>query len=145
MDSFKVWILSLCGALVITSIFRILIHNSSVSKSINIFLSMFIFLYSIIPLEGLFNNFDFSPNIENETRPYDEYYKDGYERIVVEAINNVCEKNNVSVIEIDMDSYIDDNGYYCINKLEIEIDSPDKKELIISELKNTFGFEVTVY
>ncbi len=145
MDGIKIWALSLCGALVVTSIFRILISTSSLNKSINIFLSMFIFLYSVIPLENIVTNSSFNLDVQDDVVSYEEYYKNGYENIVIEAIKNVCEDNDVSVISIDIDSYIDENEYYCINNILLEINSSDMKEIIRKDLKERLGFEVNVY
>lgn len=145
MDGIKIWALSLCGALVVTSIFRILMSTSSLNKSINIFLSMFIFLYSVIPLENIVANSTFKLEEQDDVVSYEEYYKNGYENIVIEAIKNVCADNNVSVISIDIDSYIDENEYYCINNILLEINSSDMKEIIREELKEKLGFEVNVY
>ena len=145
MAGIKIWALSLCGALVVTSIFRILMSTSSLNKSINIFLSMFIFLYSVIPLENIVTNSTFKLEEQDDVVSYEEYYKNGYENIVIEAIKNVCADNDVSVISIDIDSYIDENEYYCINNILLEINSSDMKEIIREDLKEKLGFEVNVY
>ena len=145
MENFKAWILSLCGALVVSSIIRILLSNSSLNKTINIFLSMFIFLYSVIPLKNVFNDIDTQFNQENDQIMYEKYYRDGYEQIIHKAIGNVCESKGVKVISINIDSYIDDNGNYCVKNLEIEIELHEKNKIIKNELKNTLGFEVSVY
>jgi hypothetical protein len=41
MENFKLWIISFCGAGIISSLFKILVSNSNVKKSVDIFLSMF--------------------------------------------------------------------------------------------------------
>ena len=73
---------------------------------------------------------------------YNEYYHDGYEKIVKSAIENLCKENNVSVISIKMYSYVDEEGLFCINYLEIEIDSPEHKNEIKEKIKEKLGFEV---
>ena len=60
MDNFKLWAYSLCGAIVITSVFKLIVSESRLKKSINIFLSAFLFFYSIIPLGDIGNLFDIS-------------------------------------------------------------------------------------
>ncbi len=144
MEDLKLWAFSLSGALVVTSVFRILINKSSLYKSINIFLSVFVFLYTIIPLERVFNNFEFTTQFENREESYNEYYRNGYESIIKNAINNICEENNVSVISVNIDSYIDENGYLCVRNIEVEIDSPKKKDEIKNIIYDKTGFEVSV-
>ena len=53
MDNIKIWTFSLCGALFITAIFRIIISGSRLEKSVNIFLSVFIFLYAVLPINNI--------------------------------------------------------------------------------------------
>lgn len=144
MEYLKVWAISLCGALVVTSIFRIIINNSSLNKSINIFLSMFIFLYTVIPLENIFDSFNNIKPVERIEKSYDDYYIDGYEKIIIKAIKNICKEKNVSVLSVNMDSYIDNEGYLCVNFLEIKIDSPKLNEEIKETIKEKLGFEVTI-
>ncbi len=144
MENLKLWALSLCGALVVTSIFRILMSGSRLKKSINIFLSMFIFLYSVVPIGDIFSSLNFEIDTLDETYSYEQYYEDAYEQIVIKSIENICEKNNVSVISISIDSYIDENEYYCVNDIDLHIDNSAKTEDIKNDLKNEFGFEVNV-
>lgn len=87
----KLWALSLCGALVITSVFRLIISGSRLEKSVNVFLSVFIFFYSIIPLSNITEIDDLSFNFEVEEKE-DEIYLDGYEMVVVESIKKFVMK-----------------------------------------------------
>ena len=83
MENFKVWIISLCGAGIISSLFKILVSNSNVKKSVNIFLSMFVFLYTIIPIENVISDLKID-TIENyDDSDYTEIYKSGYETIII--------------------------------------------------------------
>ncbi len=145
MENFKLWALSLCGALVVTSIFRILMSDSHLKKSINIFLSMFIFLYSVIPLGEIFASKSLTLNSREETTlSYDDFYKKSYEKIIEKAIGDICENNDVSVISIDFNSYIDENEYYCVKSIFLKINNSEKAEQIKNEINNAFGFEVEV-
>ena len=143
MDNLKLWALSLCGALVITSVFRLIISGSRLEKSVNVFLSVFIFFYSIIPLSNITEIDDLSFNFEVEEKE-DEIYLDGYEMVVVESIKKVCNENNVSVISVDIDSYLDDKNEYTVNEIIVEIDSPERANEIKSVLENQLNFEVEV-
>lgn len=143
MDNLKLWAFSLCGALAITSVFRLIISGSRLEKSVNVFLSVFIFFYSVLPLSNLTEINDFSLEFDVEAED-DEIYLDGYEKVVVESIKRVCNENNVSIISVNVDSYLDDNGDYTINEIIVEIDSPERANEIKSVLENQLQFEVEV-
>ncbi len=143
MDNLKVWAFSFCGAIVITSIFRLIISGSRLEKSVNVFLSVFIFFYSVIPLSNITEINDLSLNFVVEEKE-DEIYLDGYEMVVVESIKKVCNENYVSVISVDIDSYLDDKNEYTINEIIVEIDSPERANEIKSVLENQLNFEVEV-
>ncbi len=145
MDNLKIWSLSLCGALVVTSIFRILMSNSQLKKSINIFLAMFIFLYSVVPIGGLFSVKNFNIDLSDNSFSYNEYYENTYEIIIIKVVENVCEKNGATVISVEIDSYVDENEYYCVNRIDLQVDIKNKSKVIKDELKKEFGFEVNVY
>jgi hypothetical protein len=142
MEYFKNWIISMFGAGIITSLFKILVSDSKTKKTVNIFLSMFVFLYTIIPIEGIFSNIDFKINSELKTSSYTDVYKKGYERIIIKSIENVCEKNDVVIVYINIDSYIDNDGYLIVNKIELKINNNDKNDKIKNELKEQFNYEV---
>lgn len=142
MEYFKTWIFSLCGAGIITSVFRILVSNSNVKKTVNIFLSMFVFLYTVIPIENIISDFDFQFENDIETSSYTDIYKDGYETIIVKSIENVCDKHNISIVNININSYIDNDGYLVIEKIELELSNDDKNQIVAKELKEQFNYEV---
>lgn len=144
MEFFKNWILSLCGAGIITSLFKILVSNSNVKKTVNIFLSMFVFLYTIIPIESMFDSFKFDYENNFDAKSYEEIYKDGYETIIVNSIENVCKNYNASIVNINIDSYIDNDGYLVVKKIELELSSKDKSQIIVKELKDKFNYEVII-
>ena len=52
MDGFKTWILSVCGAMILSSLFKMILSDSSLKKSVNIFFSLFILFYTVVPLSG---------------------------------------------------------------------------------------------
>lgn len=140
MDAIKQWILSLCGATAITGVFQVFLSNTNFKKVINTFLSVFVLFYTIIPLsniESVNMNFDFdNPELS-------EFSEENYEQVIIATIKSVCEDNDVEVISIDIDSYINDD-YLVIEKIEVETDTPTKSEEIEIIIKNEFGFEVSV-
>lgn len=142
MENFKVWIMSLCGAGIISSLFKILVSNSNVKKSVNIFLSMFVFLYTIIPIENVISDLKID-TIENyDDSDYTEIYKSGYETIIIKTIENVCASNGVTILSINIDSYIDENQYLVVNRIELELNTDEKNQIIQKELKEKSDIEV---
>lgn len=142
MENFKVWIISLCGAGIISSLFKILVSNSNVKKSVNIFLSMFVFLYTIIPIENVISDLKID-TIENyDDSDYTEIYKSGYETIIIKTIENVCASNGVTILSINIDSYIDENQYLVVNRIELELNTDEKNQIIQKELKEKSDIEV---
>ncbi len=144
MELFKNWILSLCGAGIISSVFKIIVSNSNVKKTVNIFISMFVFLYTIIPIESMVDSFKINFNEYSEKKTYAEIYKDGYKTIIVNSIENVCKNYNVSIVNINIDSYIDNDGYLVVKKIELELSSNEKSQIIAKELKDKFNYEVII-
>ncbi len=142
MEYFKSFIYSICGAGIITSVLRILVSKSKLQKSVNIFLSMFVFLYTIIPIGNLVSNFNFDLNMEVESKSYENIYIDGYNAIIYNSINNVCKKYDMSIIDINIDSYIDNEGYLVVNSIELRLNSDDKNNIIAKEIKEMFNYEV---
>ena len=143
MNFFKIWMLSLCGATAITSLFRILLSNSSLNKVLNVFFTLFVLFYTVMPMQLLFNNNNFDTDLINSTVEYNEFYKEGYEEIIEVSIKNECEKENVNVLSCNISSYIKDN-YLHVDSIEISIDNYEKNESIKSILKERLGYEVIV-
>ena len=140
MEEIKLYLLSVCGATAITGIFQIFLSNSNLKKSINVFLSIFVLFYTLIPLTNMeLNNFNFEfdnvlTSITNQ---------EAYEEIISSSIYDVCEKNSVEVLSIDIDSYLSDN-YLHVEKVCVKISSPEKAQYIKEEIKNKLGYEVNV-
>lgn len=143
MDSFKFWIFSICGATAITAVFKILLSGSSLKKTLNIFFSLFVLFYTVIPINGFLDN-SFKNDTENGATSYNEFYEDGYRAIVEESIKNTCKELKVNVLSFDMKSYIDEEGYLNIESLDIETDCSDRSNEIKEYLKRKLGFEVNV-
>ena len=142
MENFKVWIISLCGAGIISSLFKILVSNSNVKKSVNIFLSMFVFLYTIIPIENVISDLKIDTIEDYDDSEYTEIYKSGYETIIIKTIENVCASNGVTILSVNIDSYIDENQYLVVNRIELELNTDEKNQIIQKELKEKSDIEV---
>lgn len=143
MDAFKLWILSVCGASAITSLCRLLVSKSKLKKTTNIFFSLFVLLYMLLPFmnsdDKLFNSYDMQSEIS-----FDFNYRDGYEKLVEESIKGICKEVEIDVISIDIDSYIDEDGNLLINSLFICIRDKSRIKETENAIKNKLSFEVTV-
>ena len=138
------WMLSLCGATAITSLFRILLSNSSLKKVLNIFFTLFVLFYTITPVKSVFNNYKIiKPSFDTPT-DYNEIYKNGYEQIIKLSIDNECEKSGVELLACNVNSYMSDEGYLCVESIEISIDNISQNNLIKSKIKENLGYEVII-
>lgn len=144
MDTFKIWMLSLCGATAITSLFRILLSKSSLNKVLNIFFTLFVLFYTIMPIQSLFKDKGFNDISFGMQNEYSEIYQNGYEHIIELSIKNECKKLDVEVLSCNIVSYMNDDDYLCVESIEIRIDNADKTEMIKNTLKKQLGYEVIV-
>lgn len=142
MEDIKIWIYSLCGAMFITSVFKLIVSGSKLEKSVNIFLSVFIFLYAVFPVNNV--KFDFDPNFDIDESNTEAIYQNGYESIIKESIEKICTDNNIDIISINIESYLDKNGDFIVNNIFIECEDSDNKDNIQSILHKELGFEVEV-
>lgn len=142
MENLKIWIISICGAGIITSLFKMLISNSNLRKSVNIFLSMFVFLLTVLPIENIISDFEIKFDSDYEQVSYDEIYKNGYEAIIINSIEKICNYNNIKLLDIKIDSYIDENYFLVVNKIELELNSNQKNDVIKKQIYDELNFEV---
>ena len=142
MESFKIWLMSLCGATAISAIFKLLLADSSIKKVINVFFSIFILFYTVMPVQSFFKE-GVKISADNSDISYEEYYQDGYENIVTQAIINLCNDLGVNVLSLEIESYIDSEGYLNVNKITIKTNSQNPHN-IEAEIENKLGFEVEV-
>ena len=103
---------------------------------------MFVFLYTIIPIENVISDLKID-TIENyDDSDYTEIYKSGYETIIIKTIENVCASNGVTILSINIDSYIDENQYLVVNRIELDLNRDEKIQIIQKELKEKSDIEV---
>ena len=106
----------------------------------NVFLSIFVLFYTLIPLTNLkLGDFDF----ENYSFESDTFTEESYENIVSSSIEEVCSQNSIGVISTNIDSYIKDN-YLCIKKIVVKIDNPEKAKYAEKIIRDELGYEVTI-
>lgn len=140
MEPIKQWFLSLCGATAITGIFNVFLSNTNFKKAINVFLSIFVLFYTVIPLTNIeTKNIDFN----FDDLEFNEFSEENYEQVIITTIESICKENNIEVFSVDIDSKVVDD-YLVVDKIFIETDSPDRSDEIEKLLKNEFEFEVSV-
>ncbi len=144
MDTFKMWMLSLCGATAITALFRILLSNSSLNKALNIFFTLFVLFYTVAPVQILFKDNFFDKTSINLSTEYNEIYKNGYEQIIELSIEKVCEELEVELLSCDITSNMNDDGSLVVESIEIHIKDSNQDKYIKNELKKQLGYEVIV-
>jgi|GEM_PF-7044144 len=142
MDNLKVWMISLCGATAITAIIKIILSESNLKKSVDVFCAIFILFYTIIPISTRFDN-GYKLN-SFEKYEADIQLEDGYNRIISESIHNICENMAVEIISLEIDSYVDEDNYLNINKITLNIDRDDMCILVEDKIKIESGLEVEV-
>lgn len=147
MDYVKAWIISVCGAMLAAAVFKILLSDSTLKKSVNVFLSVFILFYTVIPLQNYIRNSKFqSQGFENYTFEYEEAISDSYKKIIEESIKNICTELGTSLRSIDIKSSVDADGYMVVESIDISVNTNDtsEKEKIKSEILKRLGFEVNI-
>lgn len=142
MESFKIWLMSLCGATAVSAVFKLLLADSSLKKVINVFFSIFILFYTVMPMQSFFKE-SIKIDTENTKVSYEEYYEEGYKAVITQAVTNLCSNMGVKVLSLDIDSYIDDEGYLNVNKIVLKTDSSNPQE-VKNKIKSELGFEVEV-
>lgn len=142
MENFKIWIMSLCGATAVSAVFKLLLADSSLKKVINVFISIFILFYTVMPVQSFFKE-SVKINAENSDISYEEYYEDGYKAIVTQAVTNLCNDMGIKVLSLHIDSYIDDEGYLSVNKIKLQTNA-ENSEIVKEKIKSELGFEVEV-
>lgn len=140
MELIKQWFLSLCAATAITGIFNVFLSNTNFKKTVNVFLTIFVLFYTVIPLSNIQSS-DISFNIEDVEQS--QLTEENYEQVIATAIKNICDNNNIEVLSVDIESYMDDDCL-VVEKILVETDTPDKSKNIEELLKNELGFEVSV-
>lgn len=140
MEMIKNYIFSLCGASIIISIAKIILHKSKLSKTVNIFLSLFLLFYMIAPFGKSSDDFTF---YEPENIEYTENFSSGYTEIIKLSVQKVCEEENCIAEEITVHEKEKD-GESMIDFIEIKLNDGSKVQTVAEKLKNGYGFEVSV-
>ncbi len=142
MDYIKNLIFSLCGASAVVSISKLLLHDSKLSKSVNIFLSLFLMFYMIAPFGNAPTDSKLLNNIDGEN--FEDFSSENYYSDFIKlAVNKVCEEEKCTVEKIEIKE-TDLNGETVIEYIEIKLNDSSKAGVVADRLKKEYGFEVRV-
>ncbi|MGN0569097.1 MAG: hypothetical protein ACI4N4_01160 [Candidatus Fimenecus sp.] len=144
MDGFKTWILSVCGAMILSSLFKTILADSSLKKSVNIFFSLFILFYTVVPLSNAFGENKRTESEITTQSNYDEIFDDAYERIVEQSISNVCSELSVDISDIQIKAYSNKDGILCVESIKVDIIQKEKAQEVENAINKQLGFEVDV-
>lgn len=141
MDFIKNWIFSICGASMASSIVKLIFNGSKMSKSVNIFLSLFLMFYMISPFAGDKVNdiVQTSGGVDDKKIYSDCRYNDFFES----AIESVCVEENCRIISFEIETE-EQYGEVIVNCVSVIIDDKDKCETVKNKINEKFGFEVNV-
>lgn len=138
MELLKNWIFSVCGASMVSSIIKIIFKGSKVSKSVNIFLSLFLMFYMISPFDTKTDYYWKTGT--NKDISYNNY---SYSEFIEVAINDVCQEEGCEILSLKIDED-NKNDEVVINSVDLTIDDKDKCSSIKDKIMSKFGFEVYV-
>lgn len=140
MEEIKALLISLGGAIALTSLFKILLSDSSLKKVLNIFFSSLILFYIFIPISSIAKtDFEVNDYVAND----EQTIQNGMELVVVKSIEEVCNKLEVNVINIEIDAYIE-NDQLNVNELIVYIEEKDRVIEVQNEIKKSLDYEVLV-
>ncbi|MGN0538705.1 MAG: hypothetical protein ACI4KI_02515 [Candidatus Fimenecus sp.] len=144
MDGFKTWILSVCGAMILSSLFKMILSDSSLKKSVNIFFSLFILFYTVVPLSSAFGESKINESEITAESNYGEIFDEAYKRIVERSISNVCAEISADISDIQIEAYSNDDGILCVESIKVDIVQNEKAQEAENAIKKQLGFEVDV-
>lgn len=140
MELIKNYIFSLCGASIIISVAKIILHKSKLTKTVNIFLSLFLLFYMVAPFGNSSDDFTFyePENVENTAN-----YSNNYSEFIKISVKKVCDEENCTAEKITVHEKEKD-GENVIDFIEIKLNDKSKAAAVAGKLKNGYGFEVNV-
>lgn len=141
MELIKNYIFSLCGASIVISVAKIILHNSKLTKTVNIFLSLFLLFYMIAPFGNQKTSTDFYNYVKESNT--ENYSSDNYSDFITFAVTRLCEEENCTAEKIQIIEKEKD-GEKVIDYIEIKLNDSSKAEIIAEKLKKEYGFEVNV-
>lgn len=126
------------------SLFKLLLSDSGLKKTANVFFSIFILFYTVIPLNGFvrsgtgeFADGFFKPN---ETEIQEEAYK----AVIEKGIENICTESEAGLLTIEIDGSMDTDGFFSVRSIYIEVEPKSKALEIQNKIRESLGYEVNI-
>lgn len=141
MDDFKIWCISFCLLLVITSVMRFAVPECKMKKVSDSVLSLIILLVLFIPFTDKIseseNKFDFDLEDYSQAAEGDSQYEAAIEKY----ISDTLEAEGISCKSIEVTAELDKDGYIDISVIDITVSEYDQAEYVIEIIKNKCGLD----
>ena len=144
MEYIKLWFISFISATMLITLLKLILSKSRVKYTTNIIYSLFVIIYIISPFSNIFNsNSTFNFNID--VNEYSQIEIESYENIIRSSIIFLSKENEIEVIDINIESYIDnENKDVLIEQIIVRIRDKTKTQYFQQIILDKLGFEVQV-
>lgn len=134
----------MCGAMILSSLFKMILSDSSLKKSVNIFFSLFILFYTVVPLSGSIVESEKTESEITAESNYGEIFDEAYKKIVEQSIYNVCATLSADISDIQIKAYSNNDGILCVESIKVDIIQNEKAQEVKNAINKQLGFEVDV-
>lgn len=144
MEYIKLWFISFISATMLITLLKLVLSKSRVKYTTNIIYSLFVIIYIISPFSNIFNsNSTFNFNID--VNEYSQIEIESYENIIRSSIIFLSKENEIEVIDINIESYIDNEKKdVLIEQIIVRIRDKTKTQYFQQIILDKLGFEVQV-
>lgn len=144
MEYIKLWFISLISATMLITLLKLVLSKSRVKYTTNIIYSLFVIIYIVSPFSNIFNsNSTFNFNID--VNEYSQIEIESYENIIRSSIIFLSKENEIEVIDINIESYIDNEKKdVLIEQITVRIRDKTKTQYFQQIILDKLGFEVQV-
>ena len=144
MEYIKLWFISLISATMLITLLKLVLSKSRVKYTTNIIYSLFVIIYIVSPFSNIFNsNSTFNFNID--VNEYSQIEIESYENIIRSSIIFLSKENEIEVIDINIESYIDNEKKdVLIEQITVRIRDKTKTQYFQQIILDKLGFVVQV-
>lgn len=141
MDNFKIWCISFCILLVITSSMRFLVPECKMKKVSDSVLSLIVLLVMVVPFTDQSAkskyNFDFG------LQEYSDSASDtiAYETALGKYIKDTLEAEGIACEAVEVSAELDEEGYIAVKSIDVVVTQAQNAENAIEIIKNKCGFD----
>lgn len=141
MDDFKIWCISFCLLLVITSVMRFAVPECKMKKVSDSVLSLIILLVLFIPFTDKISESEnkFAFDLEDYSQAVEDDRQ--YEAALEKYIKDTLEAEGISCKSIEVTAELDKDGYIDISGIDITVSESDQAEYVIEIIKNKCGLD----